>query len=46
MGTVTDVDGRFVMSASKEDKLVVSYIGMKGTKVKVASKVTITLKDE
>ena len=45
MGTVTDVDGRFVMSASKEDKLVVSYIGMKGTKVKVASKV-ITLKDE
>ena len=45
MGTVTDVDGRFVMSASKEDKLVVSYIGMKGTKVKVASKVTITLKD-
>ena len=46
MGTVTDVDGRFVMSASKEDKLVVSYVGMKGTKVKVASKVTITLKDE
>ena len=46
MGTVTDVDGRFVMSALKEDKLVVSYIGMKGTKVKVASKVTITLKDE
>ena len=46
MGTVTDVDGRFVMSASREDKLVVSYIGMKGTKVKVASKVTITLKDE
>ena len=46
METVTDVDGRFVMSASKEDKLVVSYIGMKGTKVKVASKVTITLKDE
>ena len=46
MGTVTDVDGRFVMSASKEDKLGVSYIGMKGTKVKVASKVTITLKDE
>ncbi len=46
MGTVTDVDGRFVMSASKEDKLVVSYIGMKGTKVKVASKVTITLKEE
>ena len=46
MGTVTDVDGRFVMSASKEDKLVGSYIGMKGTKVKVASKVTITLKDE
>ena len=46
MGTVTDVDGRFVMSASKEDKLVVSYIGMKGTKVNIASKVTITLKDE
>ncbi len=45
-GTVTDVDGRFIMSASKGDKLVASYVGMKTAKVKVAPKVTITLKDE
>ena len=45
-GTITDVDGRFVMSVSKGDKLVASYVGMKTAKVKVAPKVTITLKDE
>lgn len=46
MGTVTDVDGRFVIPAAKGDKLVVSYVNMKATKVKVAPKVTVTLKDE
>ena len=45
-GTITDVDGRFVISVSKGDKLVASYVGMKTAKVKVAPKVTITLKDE
>ena len=45
-GTVTDVDGRFIMSASKGDKLKVSYVGMKSAKVKAEPKVTITLKDE
>ena len=45
-GTVTNVDGRFVISVSKGDKLVASYVGMKTAKVKVAPKVTITLKDE
>ena len=46
MGTVTDVDGRFVIPAAKGDKLVVSYVNMKTAKVKVAPKVTVTLKDE
>ena len=45
-GSITDVDGRFVLSASKGDKLVVSYIGMKTAKVKAETKVTVTLKDE
>ena len=45
-GTITDVDGRFIMSASKEDKLVVSYIDMESAKVKAEPKLTITLKDE
>ena len=45
-GTVTGVDGRFIMSASKGDKLKVSYVGMKSAKVKAEPKVTITLKDE
>ena len=45
-GSITDVDGRFVLSASKGDKLVVSYIGMKTAKVKAEPEVTVTLKDE
>ena len=45
-GSITDVDGRFVLSASKGDKLVVSYIGMKTAEVKAEPKVTVTLKDE
>lgn len=46
MGTVTDVDGHFVIPAAKGDKLIVSYVSMKTAKVKVAPKVTVTLKDE
>ena len=46
MGTVTDVDGHFVIPAAKGDKLIVSYVIMKTAKVKVAPKVTVTLKDE
>lgn len=37
MGTVTDVDGRFVIPAAKGDKLVVSYVKMKTAKVKVCT---------
>ena len=45
-GTVTDRDGRFVMPAAKKAMLVVSYVNMKTAKVKVASKLTVTLQDE
>lgn len=47
MGAVTDLDGNFILSVpSKEDILVVSYVGMATVKVKVQSKVTVTLKNE
>ena len=45
-GSITDVDGRFVLSASKGDKLIVSYINMTTAKVKAEPKVIVTLKDE
>ena len=45
-GSITDVDGRFVLSASKGDKLIVSYINMATAKVKAEPKVIVTLKDE
>lgn len=46
-GSVTDVNGNFVLSVpSKDAVLVVSYIGMAIGKVKVQPKLTITLKSE
>ena len=45
-GTVTDLDGNFVMPASKNDVLVACYIGMQTMKVEAAPKVTITMKSE
>ncbi len=45
-GSIADVDGRFVLSASKGDKLIVSYINMATAKVKAEPKVIVTLKDE
>ena len=45
-GTVTDVDGNFVLSASKNDVLGAYYVGMQTTKVGAAPKVTITMKNE
>lgn len=45
-GTITDVDGNFVLSASKGDKLIVAYINMASAKVEAAPELTVTLKDE
>ena len=45
-GTITDVDGNFVLSASKNDVLGAYYVGMQTTKVGAAPKVTITMKNE
>ena len=46
-GSVTDINGNFVLSVpSKDAVLVVSYIGMATGKVKVQPKLTITLKSE
>lgn len=44
-GSVTDVNGNFVLSVpSKDAVLVASYIGMATGKVKARPKLTITLK--
>ena len=46
-GSVTDVNGNFVLSVpSKDAVLVASYIGMATGKVKARPKLTITLKNE
>ena len=46
-GSVTDVNGTFVLSVpSKDAVLVASYIGMATGKVKARPKLTITLKNE
>ena len=46
-GSVTDVNGNFVLSVpSKDAVLVASYIGMATGKVKAQPKLTITLKSE
>ena len=42
-GTVTDVDGKFSISASKDARLEISYIGMQNKSVKAASNMRITL---
>ena len=45
-GTVTDLDGRFVLFASKGDKLQIAYINMETAKVKAAPELTVTLKEK
>jgi TonB-linked SusC/RagA family outer membrane protein len=47
-GTVTDINGRFSVSATNSDVLTFSYIGMKTVKVKVSGKrnFDITLVDD
>ena len=45
-GTVTDLDGRFILPVSKNEVIVVSFIDMQTVKVKAAPKVTITMKAE
>lgn len=38
VGTITDIDGKFVLSASSKDVLVISFIGYKTQEVKVGNK--------
>ncbi len=46
-GSITDVDGRFILSVpSKESVLLVAYINMETVKVKAQPKMNIVLKDE
>ncbi len=47
MGTVTNVDGKFVLSVpEKNSVLSISYIDMETAKVKAEPKLVVTLKDE
>lgn len=45
-GIQTDFDGKFAIKAKPEDILVVSFIGMKTTEIKVGSQKTINIKLE
>ena len=47
IGTITDIDGNFVLSVPKNSVIVVSYIGMKKKEIKVVDnkKLRITLED-
>lgn len=46
-GSITDVDGRFILSVpSKDAVLLVAYINMETAKVKVQPQMNIVLKDE
>ena len=46
-GTISDADGNFVLSVPNKDAiLIVSYINMKTTKVKVSPQMTVVLKEE
>lgn len=42
-GTITDVDGKFSISAPLDSRLEVSYIGMQNKTVRASSKMSITL---
>lgn len=42
-GTVTDVDGKFSISAPQNSRLEISYIGMQSKTVKAGSRMNITL---
>lgn len=43
-GTVTDADGRFVLSVTENDKLVVSYMGYKTQTVPAGSQPVLTIR--
>ena len=42
-GTITDIDGKFKISAPQNAQLVVSFVGMQSEEVKVAPTMKITL---
>ena len=45
-GTVTDVDGRFNLSAPANGTLVISYVGMRTQEVPVQPNVSVTLRED
>lgn len=45
-GTITDMDGRFILNTPKDKTIAVSYIGMKTVKVSPAAEVTVKMVKE
>ena len=45
-GTITDMDGRFILNTPKNKTIAVSYIGMKTVKVSPAAEVTVKMVKE
>ena len=46
IGTITDLNGNFVLSVPQHSTLVISFIGYKPVEVKAAPSVTVTLQDD
>lgn len=46
IGTITDLDGNFVLSVPQNATIAVSFVGYKPAEVKAASSVVITLEDD
>ena len=46
IGTITDLNGNFVLSVPQNSTLVISFIGYKPVEVKAAPSVTVTLQDD
>lgn len=46
VGTITDVDGNFVLNAPQNSVLSVTFIGYKPTEVKAAPSVSVTLEED
>lgn len=45
VGTISDADGCFVLSADKDNVLSIQYIGMKTAKVKVEPEMKVVLEE-
>lgn len=45
-GTITDIDGKFILKVNKGDKLEISYIGMKSQTVAAKNNMKVVLESD